>query len=245
MKIREEKGIQIKLQKFSSWSDLTDALHTGKIDGASELIELAMSAKTKGVDLKAVALGHRDGNVIVTNSTIESFEARKGMSVFIPPYEVEAEVGFSVEYVHKHYGGFGPLADAIREGKILGVVNMVGCNNPKIMYEKAVLDVCDVLLKNNVLIITNGCASFPLMKMGYCQTSDFAYGKCGDGLREFYPRICRRYGTSANASTTPEAPVFSQELPQNSRKTSTKCHSPSPPRSGRTKKASTPHSASA
>ncbi len=121
---------------------------------------------------------------IVTRA-IESFEARKGTPVFIPPYEVEAEVGFSVEYVHKHYGGFAPLANAIREGKIPGVVNMVGCNNPKIMYEKAVLDVCDVLLKNNVLIITNGCASFPLMKMGYCQTSAFAYGKCGDGLREF------------------------------------------------------------
>lgn len=127
---------------------------------------------------------HTIAEKIVTRA-IESFEERKGIPVFIPPYEVEAEVGFSVEYVHKHYGGFGPLADAIREGKILGVVNMVGCNNPKIMYEKAVLDVCDVLLKNNVLIITNGCASFPLMKMGYCQTSDFAYGKCGDGLREF------------------------------------------------------------
>lgn len=419
----EDTGVRIELQKFSSWSDLTDALHAGKIDGASELIELAMSAKAKGVDLKAVALGHRDGNVIVTSvcnmgpckitpkspkgvcgadadliaarnllrgaaagaaqhgmharevilmlkwaaegrfdlpiigeykvrqmaeaygiptkkrqlkniakdltdvlladlsrtepdpyrtiqacapkerqetwekmdilpisayhevfeayhksgcatdgdfdsimkqflrcglaftfsgvvstsiatdallgvgdrvtskvnigalkkgyvniavhghlpgaehigfdhhhsnveeihniaekivtRAIESFEARKGMPVFIPPYEVEAEVGFSVEYVHKHYGGFAPIADAIRKGQILGVVNMVGCNNPKIMYEKAVLDVCDVLLKNNVLIITNGCASFPLMKMGYCQTSDFAYGKCGDGLREF------------------------------------------------------------
>ena len=33
----ENSGIQIKLQKFSSWSDLTDALHAGKIDGASEL----------------------------------------------------------------------------------------------------------------------------------------------------------------------------------------------------------------
>ena len=127
---------------------------------------------------------HTIAEKIVTRA-IESFEARKGMPVFIPPYEVEAEVGFSVEYIHKHYGGFGPIAGAIRKGQILGVVNMVGCNNPKIMYEKAVLDVCDVLLKNNVLIITNGCASFPLMKMGYCQTSDFAYGKCGEGLREF------------------------------------------------------------
>ena len=63
----EDTGVRIELQKFSSWSDLTDALHAGKIDGASELIELAMSAKAKGVDLKAVALGHRDGNVIVTS----------------------------------------------------------------------------------------------------------------------------------------------------------------------------------
>ena len=62
---------------------------------------------------------------------------------------------------------------------------MVGCNNPKVLYEKAILDVCDVLLKNNVPIITNGCASFPLMKMGYCQTSEFAYSKAGEGLREF------------------------------------------------------------
>lgn len=100
-------------------------------------------------------------------------------------YEVEAEVGFSVEYLCKKYGSLEPIADAIREGKILGVVNMVGCNNPKVLYEKAILDVCDVLLKNNVLIITNGCASFPLMKMGYCQTSEFAYSKAGEGLREF------------------------------------------------------------
>lgn len=127
---------------------------------------------------------HTIAEKIVTRA-IESFDARKGMPVFIPQYEVEAEVGFSVEYIHKHYGGFAPIAEAIRKGQILGVVNMVGCNNPKIMYEKAVLDVCDVLLKNNVLIITNGCASFPLMKMGYCQTSEFAYSKCGDGLREF------------------------------------------------------------
>ena len=127
---------------------------------------------------------HEIAEKIITRA-IESFENRQGIPVFIPPYEVEAEVGFSVEYIHKRYVGFGPLAEAIRKGQILGVVNMVGCNNPKIMYEKAVLDVCDVLLKNNVLIITNGCASFPLMKMGYCQTSEFAYGKCGEGLRAF------------------------------------------------------------
>lgn len=121
---------------------------------------------------------------IVTRA-IESYQARKGIPVFIPKYEVEAEVGFSVEYLAKRYGSLKPVADAIRDGRILGIVNMVGCNNPKVPYEKTILDVCDILLKNNVLILTNGCASFPLMKMGYCQMSDFAYGKCGEGLREF------------------------------------------------------------
>lgn len=80
----ENAGVQIKLQKFSSWSDLTDALHAGKIDGASELIELAMSAKAKGVDLKAVALGHRDGNVIVVNDEIKEPVDMKGKTFAIP-----------------------------------------------------------------------------------------------------------------------------------------------------------------
>jgi len=33
-----------------------DALNSGKVDGASMLIELAMKAKEQGIDLKAVAL---------------------------------------------------------------------------------------------------------------------------------------------------------------------------------------------
>lgn len=127
---------------------------------------------------------HEIAEKIVTRA-IESFQARRGIPVVIPPYEVEAEVGFSVEYVCKRFGSMKPLADALKEGKILGIVNMVGCNNPKVMYEKAICDVADVLLKNNVLILTNGCASFPLMKMGYCQTSELAYSRVGDNLKEF------------------------------------------------------------
>lgn len=114
---------------------------------------------------------------------IESFEQRKGIPVYIPPYEVEAEVGFSVEYVHKRFGSMKPLADALKSGKILGIVNMVGCNNPKVLYEKAIVDVADVLLKNNILILSNGCASFPLMKLGYCNIS--ALERTGESLREF------------------------------------------------------------
>ena len=114
---------------------------------------------------------------------IESFKDRQGIPVYIPPYEVDAEVGFSPEYVHKHYGSMKPLYEAVKEGKILGIVNIVGCNNPKVVYEKCVIDVANALLRNNILILTNGCASFPLMKMGYCNVSGQEYA--GESLNEF------------------------------------------------------------
>ncbi len=114
---------------------------------------------------------------------IESFEQRRGVPVHIPQYEVEAEVGFSVEYIHKRFGSMQPLADAIKEGEILGVVNIVGCSNPKTLYERSTVEVAKVLMENNVLILTNGCASFPLMKMGYCRKD--AQDVCGEGLRSF------------------------------------------------------------
>lgn len=80
----ENAGIKIELDKFSSWSDLTDALNAGRIDGASVLIELAMSAVSQGIDLKAVALGHKDGNVIVTSDDIQSAADLKGKTFAIP-----------------------------------------------------------------------------------------------------------------------------------------------------------------
>ena len=119
----------------------------------------------------------------IVRRAIESYENRKGIPVYIPPFEVEAEVGFSVEYIYKRFGSMKVLADALKSGKILGIVNMVGCNNPKVLYEKCIVDVTDELLKNNVLIISNGCASFPLMKLGYCAVS--GNKKAGEKLREF------------------------------------------------------------
>lgn len=147
------------------------------------------SARLPGAE--HIAYDHHHSNIDQTQKiaeriverAIESFEERQGVPVFIPPYEVEAEVGFSVEYVHKRFGSMQPLADAVKSGRILGIVNMVGCNNPKVLYERAIIDVADVLLKNNVLILTNGCAAFPLMKLGYCTTS--VYDRTGESLKEF------------------------------------------------------------
>lgn len=83
-KLGKENGIKIEPVKFGSWPELLDALNTGKVDGASVLIELAMKAKQEGVGIKAVALGHRDGNVVIVSNDINSAADLKGKTFAIP-----------------------------------------------------------------------------------------------------------------------------------------------------------------
>ncbi len=78
------KNFKLELVKFGSWTELVDALNSGNVDGASILIELAMKAKEQGIDLKAVALGHRDGNVVVVSKDINKVEDLKGKNFAIP-----------------------------------------------------------------------------------------------------------------------------------------------------------------
>lgn len=82
--LAEKDGLQVELVKYGSWNELMDALNSGRVDGASVLIELAMKSKEQGVGIKAVALGHKDGNVIITSSDIASAEDLKGKTIAIP-----------------------------------------------------------------------------------------------------------------------------------------------------------------
>lgn len=77
-------GIKVELVKYGSWPELLDALNTGKVDGASVLIELAMKSKQEGIGLKAVALGHRDGNVVIVSNDINTAADLKGKTFAIP-----------------------------------------------------------------------------------------------------------------------------------------------------------------
>ncbi|MCP4178206.1 MAG: anaerobic carbon-monoxide dehydrogenase catalytic subunit [bacterium] len=120
----------------------------------------------------------------IVSRAVESFAKRRDIPVFIPPYEVDAEVGFSPEYVDENLG-MDKIAEAMKEGKILGVVNMVGCCNPRVIFEKAIVDIAEKLIKNNVIILTNGCASFPLLKLGFCKAD--AGRRAGEGLSSILP----------------------------------------------------------
>mgnify|MGYP001191719378 CR=1 FL=1 len=117
----------------------------------------------------------------IVQAGIERFAIRRHVKRFIPNVSVEAEIGFSVENVLEAFGGAEALARHLREGTIAGLVNLVGCSNPKVLYEGTVLAVTDILLAHDVLVLTNGCASFPLLKLGYCHGA--ARGKTGQGLQ--------------------------------------------------------------
>ncbi len=81
---KSDSDIEVTLQKFSSWTDLMDALNSEKIDGASVLVELAMGAVSNGIDLKAAALGHKDGNVVIVSDDISDVRDLKGKTFAIP-----------------------------------------------------------------------------------------------------------------------------------------------------------------
>ena len=80
----KDKTLPFELVKYGSWPELLDALNTGRVDAASVLIEPAMKAKERGIGLTALALGHKDGNVIVVANAIESAGDLRGKTIAIP-----------------------------------------------------------------------------------------------------------------------------------------------------------------
>ncbi|MFJ7732030.1 ABC transporter substrate-binding protein [Lysinibacillus sp. NPDC097231] len=128
---KKYEGYDIELVKFGSWPELMDALNTGKIDGASVLIQLAMKAKEQGIDLKAVALGHRDGNVLVVAPDIKKVEELKGKNFAIPNkysthnillYRMLQEAGLKYEDVDVVELPPAEMPAALAEGRIAGYV---------------------------------------------------------------------------------------------------------------------------
>ncbi|PNZ99980.1 ABC transporter substrate-binding protein [Staphylococcus massiliensis] len=79
-----DSNYRVELVKFNNWPDLMDALNSGKIDGASTLIELAMKSKTKGSNIKAVALSHHEGNVIMGKDDTFPYPNQSSYNFAIP-----------------------------------------------------------------------------------------------------------------------------------------------------------------
>lgn len=163
--------VKLELVKFGSWPELLDALNTGRIDGASVLIELAMAAKEQGIDLKAVALGHRDGNAVVVSDDIKSAKDLKGKNFAIPHrlsthnvllYEMLKKEQLKYDDVNIIELPPSEMPAALSEGRIHGYVVAepfgalsVAINKGKVLYQSEDLWVdslcCAIVLRSELI----------------------------------------------------------------------------------------------
>jgi carbon-monoxide dehydrogenase catalytic subunit len=131
----------------------------------------------------------------VLKTAIDNFPNRDKSAITLPDYVSELVGGFSHEYIKYMQGGtfrgsFRPLNDAIMDGRIQGVVGIVGCNNPRDVQDSEIVNLAKELISRDVLVVTTGCGGIACGKQGLLapETMEAA----GPGLRE----VCEAIGIS-------------------------------------------------
>jgi carbon-monoxide dehydrogenase catalytic subunit len=150
----------------------------GKIPGASHF---AFSEETAFQTAKDII---RDA--------ILNFSNRK--EVTIPEEKMDLVAGFSHEAITYMLGGhfrgsYTPLNDNIVNGRIKGVVGVVGCCNPKVIHDKTHVDLVRELIANDILVVQTGCSAVACAKAGLL-VPEAAETLAGKGLAE----VCRTVG---------------------------------------------------
>jgi carbon-monoxide dehydrogenase catalytic subunit len=125
----------------------------------------------------------------VVRLAIEGFEKRDQSRVEIPGEPVDIMTGFSNEAILAALGGtLTPIIDAVKAGKVRGIVGVVGCNNPKIKQDSANVSLIKELIKKDILVLVTGCCTPAAGKAGLLVPDGIAMA--GPGLKE----ICGALG---------------------------------------------------
>jgi anaerobic carbon-monoxide dehydrogenase catalytic subunit len=159
----------------------------------TKLVTTTDKAKMAGVE--HVPIDEKDALNIakdLVRRAIDNYKNRD--SVHIPKEKNSMVGGFSFESIKYMLGGrfrssFRPLNDNIINGKIRGIVGIVGCTNPKMPQDSSHIALTRELIANDVLVLTTGCATIACGKQGLSNPKlalDFA----GPGLRE----VCETVG---------------------------------------------------
>ncbi len=169
-------------------SSLSQCFHT-------KLITTSPKAKFPGVEHIEFHEEHAyETAKAIIKRAIENFPNRDHTRVSIPPHTMDLIAGFTSESVFRFLGGryratYRPLNDAIIDGRLRGAAAIVGCNNPNITHDWAHIEMTKELLKNDVLVVTTGCAAIADAKWGFLRP-EAAFEYAGPGLRE----ICEAVG---------------------------------------------------
>ena len=128
----------------------------------------------------------------IIKMAIDNFPNRKE-PICIPDITEDLIAGFSHEYIRYMLGGsfresFRPLNDAIIDGRIQGVVAVVGCNNARFTQDKYHNFLVRELIKRDYLVVQTGCGALSTAKCGIMTPESMEYA--GEGLRS----ICETVG---------------------------------------------------
>lgn len=130
----------------------------------------------------------------IVKTAADNYKNRDAAKVCIPSDTNKMVVGFSTEAIKYHLGGtfrgsFVPLNDNIINGRIRGIVGVVGCNNARVDHDRVHVDLIKELIKNDIIVLTTGCSAMACGKAGLL-TPEAAAVYCGPGLAE----VCETVG---------------------------------------------------
>jgi len=76
--------LDLELVKFPSWPELAEGLKGGALHAAFALTPISLALRQKGVPIKLVLLGHRNGSVLIGANDIATVGALRGKVIAIP-----------------------------------------------------------------------------------------------------------------------------------------------------------------
>jgi carbon-monoxide dehydrogenase catalytic subunit len=166
-------------------TEIVKCYHT-KLITTSEKARLPNVEHVQMEEARALEVGKA-----IVRKAIEAFKNRG--PVHIPKDKGEVVVGFSHEAINYMLGGrfrasYRPLNDNIMNGRIRGVVGVVGCTNPKVTHDEGHTLLVKELIKRDILVVMTGCAQIACGKVGLMAPE--AAALAGPGLRE----VCETVG---------------------------------------------------
>ncbi len=172
---------------MQSLADVAECYHT-------KLITTSYKAKFPGAE--HIEFEEHDAlNVArkIVRAAVDNYPNRKA-KVLIPDEKTDMVVGFSHETINYLLGGlyraaYKPLNDNIINGRIRGIAGVVGCNNARTVHDSDHLTMIKELIKNDVIVLTTGCAAIACGKAGLL-TPEAAFEFAGDGLAS----VCETVG---------------------------------------------------
>ena len=171
-----------------SLPDVAKAYHT-------EVVSTSDMARTIGAAHVPFEEAHALENArALIRRAIGNFQRRDPGKMAIPKVSQPLVAGFSVPAIKYMLGGtyrgsFRPLNDAIIQGRIKGIVGIVGCNNPRTKIDAYTNALTRELIQREVIVLKTGCAAIASAKEGIL-TPEAALALAGPGFRE----VCEAVG---------------------------------------------------